>query len=49
MFLQYVLVATAANCENSSENDKLLVIERDSECHKAVVSDREVHKADQVS
>ena len=28
---------------------KLLVKERDSECHKVVVSNIEVHKADQVS
>ena len=38
-----------ANCENSSESDKLSVDERDSECHKAVVSGSEVHKADEVS
>ena len=36
-------------CENGSENDKLLVNERDNECHKAVVSDSEVHKGDEVS
>ena len=28
--------------ENGSESDKLLVNERDSECHEAVVSDSEV-------
>ena len=44
MLLQYLLVAIAANCENSSESDKLLVNERDSECHKAIVSDSKVHK-----
>ena len=49
VFLQYLLVVIAANCGNSSESDKLLVNERDSECHKAVVSDSEVHKADEVS
>ena len=49
MFLQYLLVVIAANCENSSESDKLFVNERDSECHKAVVPDSEVHKADEVS
>ena len=48
-FLQYLLVAIAANWENSSESDKFLVNERDSECHEAVVSDSEVHKADEVS
>ena len=48
-FLQYLLVAIAANCENSSESDKVLVTERDSEHQKAVVSDSEVHKADEVS
>ena len=30
VFLQYLLVAIAANCENSSESDKLLVNVRDS-------------------
>ena len=49
MFLQYLLVVIAANCENGSESDKLLVNERDSECRKAVVSDSEQHKADEVS
>ena len=49
MFLQYLLVVIALNCENSSKSDKLLVNERDSECHKAVVSDSQVHKADEVS
>ena len=39
MFLQYVLVVIAANCENSSESEKFLVNERDSEHHKAVVSE----------
>ena len=34
---------------NGSESDKLLVNERDSECHEAVVSDSEVHKANEVS
>ena len=34
MFRQYLLVVIV-NCENSSESDKLLVKERDSECHKA--------------
>ena len=49
VFLEYQLDAIAANCENSSESDKLLVNERDSECHEAVVSDSEMHKADEVS
>ena len=49
MFLQYLLVAIGANRENSSKSDKLSVNERDSECHKAVVSDSEVHTADEVS
>ena len=49
MFLQYLLVAIAANCENGSASDKLLFRERDSECHEAVVSDSEVHKANEVS
>ena len=49
MFLQYLLVVIATNYENSSESDKLLVNERDSECHKAFVSDSEMHKADEVS
>ena len=48
MFLQCLLVAIAANCETSSESDKLLVNERDSECHKPFVSDSEMHKADEV-
>ena len=48
MFLQYLLVAIAANCENSSESDKLLVNKRYSECHKAI-NDSEVHKAEEVS
>ena len=43
------MVAIAANCETSSERDKVFFIERDSECHVAVVSDSEVHKADEVS
>ena len=46
---QYLLVVTAANCENISESDRLLVNERDSEWHMAVVSDSEVHMADEVS
>ena len=33
----------------SSESEKLLLNERDSECPKAVGSDGEVHKADEVS
>ena len=37
MILQYMVVIIAANCEYSSERDKLLVDERDSECHKALV------------
>ena len=45
----YLLVNIAANCENSSESNKILVNERDSECHKAVVSDSDVLKADEVS
>ena len=49
VFLRYLLVAIAANCENSSASDNLLVNERDSECHEAVVCDSEVHKADEVS
>ena len=49
VFLQYLLVVIAANCENSSESDELFVNERDSECHKAVVQHSEVHKADEVS
>ena len=46
VFLQCLL---AANCENSSEIDELLVIERDGECHEAVVCDREVPEGDYVS
>ena len=49
MFVQYKLVAIAANCKNSSESGKLLVNERDSECHEAVVRDSEEYKADEVS
>ena len=49
VFLQYLLLVIAANCENSSESDKLLVNERDRECHQAVVNDSEVHQADEVS
>ena len=39
----------SANCENSKKSGKLLVTERDSDCHEAVVTDSEVHKADEVS
>ena len=49
VFRRYLLVGIAANCENSSESDKILVNERDSERHKADVSDSEVHKDDKVS
>ena len=49
MFLLSLLVAIAANCENSSESDKLLVNMRDSESYEAVVSDSGVHTADEVS
>ena len=49
VFLKYLLVEIAANCETSSESDKLLINERDSECHKADVGGSEVHKADEVS
>ena len=49
MFLQYLLVVIAANCGTSKESDKRLVNERDSECHKAIVSDSEVDKAAEVS
>ena len=49
MFLQYLLVAIAANCKNSSESDKLLVNERDSECNEAIGIDSEVHEADEAS
>ena len=38
----WVTYPIAANSENSRESDKLLVNERDSECHKAVVSNSEV-------
>ena len=31
-----MLLVIAANCQNSSESDKFLVRERNSECHKAV-------------
>ena len=48
MCLQYLLVVIAANCENSSESDERLVNERDSECHKVVVSDSEEHMTDGV-
>ena len=41
-----MLVAIAANSENTPGSDEL---SRDSECHEAVVSDSEVHKADEVS
>ena len=37
VFLQYLLVVIAANCENRNESDKLLDNERDSECYKLVV------------
>ena len=51
MFLHYLLASIAVNGENSieSECDKLLVNERDGESQEAVVSDSEVHKADEVS
>ena len=48
-FSKTCFIVIAANCENSSESDKLLVNEWDGECHMAVVSDSEVHNADQVS
>ena len=38
-FLQHLLVAIAANCENSSESKKFLVTKRDTVCYKPVVSD----------
>ena len=41
MFPQYLLIAIAVNCENSSKSDKILVNERDIECHEAIVSDNE--------
>ena len=44
MLLQYLLVAV-----NSSESDKILVNESDGNCLKVVISDCEVHKADDVS
>ena len=44
VFLKYLLAVIAANCENSSESDKLLVNERDSECPEAGAIDSEVHK-----
>ena len=43
-----MLVTIAANCKNSNQSHKLLVNERDSECQEAVVSDSEVHTADEV-
>ena len=49
MFLECLFVAIAANCENSSGSDKPFGNEKDSECHEAVVSDSEVHKANEVS
>ena len=49
VFLQYLWVVIAANCENNSESEKLLVNEKDSECHTAVDGDSEVHKANKVS
>ena len=45
----YLFAVSAANCENFSECDQLLVKERDSKCHDAVVSDSEVHRADEDS
>ena len=48
MFLQYLLVAIAANCQNCSESDRRLVNERHSESHEAVFIDSEVHKPDEV-
>ena len=33
----YLLVVIADNCKNNSENDKLLVNQRHSECHVAVI------------
>ena len=37
VFLQYLLVVIAANCENISKSDKLLVNERDSECRNLLL------------
>ena len=46
VFLKYL---TYLITKNSSESDKVLVNERDGECHQGVVSDSEVHKTDEVS
>ena len=45
MFLQYCWLLLL----HGSESDKLLVNERDSECHEVVVCDSEVQKDDEVS
>ena len=45
VFLQYLLVAIDADVKMEF-SDKLLVNERDRECHEAVISDSEVHKAE---
>ena len=48
MFLQYLLVAIAANVKIEVRLTNFFVNERYSECHEAVVSYSEVHKADEV-
>ena len=48
MFLQYLLVVIAVNVKIAVRVTIFKLI-RDSECHKAVVCDSEVHKADEVS
>ena len=49
MFLQYLLVAIASNVKMAVIVTIFSVNSRDSECYKAVVSDSEVYKADEVS
>ena len=49
MFLQCLLIAIVAANVKISESENLIVNERDSEGHEAVVSDSDVQKADEVS
>ena len=49
MFLKYLLVAIVANVKTEVSVTHFQLTERDGECHEAVVSDSEVHKADDVS
>ena len=44
-----LLVAIATNCKISIESDKLIINEKDSECHKDVISDSEMNNPAEIS